>query len=1806
MATWPPYKAGSAYLALKPRLPATFKTDVRTLLAPIKESLKVTATPTLERGFKTNLKQAVKTASEGVGVKVPVEPNTRGFKTALKTDVRTAAEGVTVKVPVEAKIRGLRTDLRSKVKTAATGITVTVPVSPDLAAGFKTTLTTAVDAVLAEVNPHIEFRPGLRQGFTADLKLALGGVLSKVRSQTAIEFRPTLARGFRNDLRTKLTTSTGGIKPKVPVDVDLTAATEQLTAWRAAQHAIPLTLNVNVDAAAATAQLLALRSLVGSLNGDLDRAGRGFGGLGGGSGSRRRGNIFTRPYYRIRLQVQLDRESLARAEADLAQSQQRAQQARRREEDASNRRTLAQLRFDEVMARANASVAQRTAATQALTRAHRDYADAVERASRADTEANNARRRRDESRANQGGFRRLFRAGLAGFGSALGDSIRNLASNMLSFSNIVNVALVGLLALAAVSLVPLIGQLVQAAGVVALLPAALAGAVSVFATVKFAVGGIGDAFSAASKASEQSGQQMEQKAKAVASAQKQAAAAAKSVVQAERGIVTAERGVRDAQQDSLDAQKDLTKARKSAARSIDEMNRSLRRSRLDEEGAALSVAEAYKTLHEVFADPDADGIDRARAQHNLKQALVDQEDTIARTKQLAEDTAETNAKGIEGADEVVSAQERITAAAEAEADAQQALVDAHATLADAQANLVEAQQAVFEAMNDSGSAANEFEKALGKLSPSAQDFVSKILALKPAWEDFKQSVQEQFFRGLGDDISRLTNNSLPTLETGLSRIAVAINKSLRGALADLDTDATRTKLARIFHNVEMSIDGIIRGLSDILQGMLSLAGVGSDFFPGMSDGFADMARRFREWAESPEGQNSFREYLRDSLETLGNVIELLKQIGRVIGAIFKGSDSLGEDWLSDITDSAKRLADHLNTPEGQQGVKDFFTDVKDAAEAVIKAVKWTIKLLDRLEGYGKRFDESPLGGLLGLTDDEKSGGDKITGLGKGLLGASPIAQVGKWSWDNFGKPQWDAYSGWVTDAMEGIGQSLAEKVPGIVSWMAQARNSFSDFASSASESLTTGVGGALTGLAQNVPGVSSAIELFQKDSGTALETFKAGATSVFDFLTSSEGFSRLSTSFGGVVGAITGEGGLGKLRSAFDSLPGYFKGIVGGIGANWGELGSKLAGPINTVIDLLNSGIGSIWNKIDDLLGLGKPWTDIQKISTSVGQRTDLGTKPLQRAMGGPIHGPGGPTADKVPAWLSNGEHVWTAAEVEAAGGHQAMQQMRRAVLTRGGQQSPDANFAIGGGVQFGSDIDRWMASAIQGAFDNATITSAYRPGHSGFHGKGQAVDIVGPYQQIADYIFSAYPQSAQLIWGPGPLLYNVGGTAIDPANQAALRGVYAGDLAGHYDHVHWAANAIMGNLSDEDRKSLFDRIRSGIGGVASGGRGIAADLIARPLRALVDKVPTLDGFGAFGAVPRALAGKVVEAIISKIRGAAGASSGTADFNPSAGAEQWRQMMIDAYRNQGYEPTPEKIDAWVRQIDTESGGDPDIAQQIVDVNGTGESAGVGLGQMIPSTWQAYRDPSLPDDRRDPWAMTNAMVRYGEQKYGDRLLDVIGRGHGYDQGGIWPHGTAGWNLSGLPEAVLTNPQWQLLRQLAQQLGFMPQEVQPLPQQTDTGTDPSFTMPNVGQQTPHDAGVDTPESLWSKTQDRFKNVWETGLNDLIDSNLGALGIPDPRDIPAVTAVQGYASDLDTWAKAKAATAQATQAAQQATIQAQTAGTPVTASNVITSDGTGNLTSNNDTMIVNIYPADQQDAYRKMQQIADLRSLTKTARK
>ncbi|WP_178945899.1 tape measure protein [Kocuria sp. TGY1127_2] len=237
-------------------------------------------------------------------------------------------------------------------------------------------------------------------------------------------------------------------------------------------------------------------------------------------------------------------------------------------------------------------------------------------------------------------------------------------------------------------------------------------------------------------------------------------------------------------------------------------------------------------------------------------------------------------------------------------------------------------------------------------------------------------------------------------------------------------------------------------------------------------------------------------------------------------------------------------------------------------------------------------------------------------------------------------------------------------------------------------------------------------------------------------------------------------------------------------------------------------------------------------------------------------------------------------------------------------------------------------------------------------------------------------------------------------------------------------------------------------GGDGGDGGGWAAKLINWMLdkfvRPLLGKIP---GAGLMTDFAKGGAEKIIEGAVSFISDMFG-GGGSEDGNVSASksAEAWRPQVKDALKRVGLPTSNDYVDAWIRQIQSESGGNPNARQGIVDVNSGGNEA-AGLVQVIPSTFDAYRDPSLPNNRMDPLASLVAGMRYAKARYGaSGMLGAIGHGHGYSGGGLvkpFLYDGGGWlenaghaqlvsHQTRQPDAVLSKPQWSDMHALAEQV------------------------------------------------------------------------------------------------------------------------------------------------------------------------------
>lgn len=135
---------------------------------------------------------------------------------------------------------------------------------------------------------------------------------------------------------------------------------------------------------------------------------------------------------------------------------------------------------------------------------------------------------------------------------------------------------------------------------------------------------------------------------------------------------------------------------------------------------------------------------------------------------------------------------------------------------------------------------------------------------------------------------------------------------------------------------------------------------------------------------------------------------------------------------------------------------------------------------------------------------------------------------------------------------------------------------------------------------------------------------------------------------------------------------------------------------------------------------------------------------------------------------------------------------------------------------------------------------------------------------------------------------------------------------------------------------------------------------------------------------------------------------------PGTGVARWRPAVLRALSMLGLSSS--LVDKVLRQIQTESGGNPHAKQPGADPDGDGSGPALGLMQTKRKTFDAYKLPG----HGDLWNGFDdllAGLNYAKHRYGPGL-SALGNGHGYEYGGeVRKHGFYEIAEKGLPETII---------------------------------------------------------------------------------------------------------------------------------------------------------------------------------------------
>lgn len=462
--------------------------------------------------------------------------------------------------------------------------------------------------------------------------------------------------------------------------------------------------------------------------------------------------------------------------------------------------------------------------------------------------------------------------------------------------------------------------------------------------------------------------------------------------------------------------------------------------------------------------------------------------------------------------------------------------------------------------------------------------------------------------------------------------------------------------------------------------------------------------------------------------------------------------------------------------------------------------------------------------------------------------------------------------------------------------------------------------------------------------------------------------------------------GLNALSLAWNTIWAGMHNVLGGI---WSGIVSAVVGGINAVIGVLNSGIRLI-NSVLEKLNIS---FRISEIGTVGGVPMGTGFLPYGalgqgRAGGGRIYGGGTETSDSILTPTSKNEYIVNARSAKRIG-YGALAFINKYGAFPGGMA---AGGRVGGGnnslleahrdhvhvamnvppMGFGQIIRKAVESGLPFG-----VTSTFRPGSRGssggpdHHSTGKAVDFGGYNQDAFASFWEKTSGVIELIHRTASRDYAIfGGSGGSFLNEWLAKG------------LKWVLENMLNPVVEGTKKLLPGGL---MGEIAKG----VLDKIWHAIRDKIDEA------------------EKAQAMIDVGGGGGG------------GANQWAATASEALRIRGLPSS------WLNSILTiiqrESGGNPNAVNR-TDSNAARGTPSMGLMQTIGPTFEAHKYPGY-NNILAPLDNILAALGYIVARYGTIFRVQQGNpnlpARGYDGGGMWPSGTAGFNFSGGTEMVL-NP------------------------------------------------------------------------------------------------------------------------------------------------------------------------------------------
>lgn len=281
--------------------------------------------------------------------------------------------------------------------------------------------------------------------------------------------------------------------------------------------------------------------------------------------------------------------------------------------------------------------------------------------------------------------------------------------------------------------------------------------------------------------------------------------------------------------------------------------------------------------------------------------------------------------------------------------------------------------------------AEAFEEAIANLAPAAQSFAREFRGLVPVFKDIAIDTQQAFWVQFDGILTKVAANLAGPVHRGMVAVATQQGLIAREMLEFAGSSEAARTVAVVFDATAQSMSNLVEATKPFLEGLATLIQIFAPRMAEISEGAAEAARNFRDWAEEMERTGEAMEKFEQAADFLGTLGDILGSSFRLVAAGVNASHEAGVDLFRTVAELIDQAADLSEAFEAQEGIQEFFVSVDRLVRALLPVLgaaavevgRLTTPLADLVEAIAPGVKAALRGIVDGLTALVDSGGQEF-------------------------------------------------------------------------------------------------------------------------------------------------------------------------------------------------------------------------------------------------------------------------------------------------------------------------------------------------------------------------------------------------------------------------------------------------------------------------------------------------------------------------------------------------------------------------------------------------------------------------------------------------------------------------------------------------------------------------------------------------------------------------------------------------------------------------------------------------------------